>query len=111
MNQEYSYDYSQSATAQELAEQSHLLGAMVRHLQARLEEFDCVKILESSEENALVRAEFQGFSPEQVAKALGDFRQIQIQASGKAVTFYLTPQQRQETIDTIWGGLFHLIVT
>ncbi len=110
MNQEYSYDYSQSATAQELVEHGTLLGSMVRHLKARLEEFDCVEIVESSEEKAMVTAKFQGVSSQQVAQALAEFRQIQIAQTGNAVTFYLTPQQRQETIDTIWGGLFHLLV-
>lgn len=98
-------DYTKLAPPEERGEK---ISALVRHLKARLGEFDCANIAEAQEDTGLVKVQFQGFPPEKVAKALWDFRQIKVGTEGDFVLFHLREAHPHELNDTIWGGFFTL---
>ncbi len=100
-------DYQTIATTQE---QGDILSGMVRHLKARLEEFDCVTLPYISEETGVVKCQVSGFSAQKVAKFLEKDPGIKVKIEEDCLCFCLRPSHRQETIDSIWGGLFHLVM-
>lgn len=102
------YDYSHPASPQELSGEQETLAGMVRHLKARLEEFEAIRFHLCSQEQAQVEVTMEGYSAQALQKALWDFRAIAVALGEEkdSIRFYLRPQQRHETIDTIWGALF-----
>lgn len=101
------YDYTAPAPVEEYGAE---LGALVRHLKARLEEFHCVSIGLCQEEKGIIQATFQGFSPQEMAEALFQFRQFVVVVEGDSLTFYLRKHHRHEENDTIWGGIYRHII-
>lgn len=96
-------NYSKPAPKEEYGS---VLAALVRHLKARVEEFHCATVLDYQEEEGRLTVQFEGFSPQEVAEALYQFRDIVVQVEGDSIRFYLNQSHSHEWNDTIWGGLY-----
>lgn len=92
-----------------VAEQGKEIGALVRHLKARLAEFDCVTLEKADETTGEIQVVFEGFAPGQVAEALGRMPGVQVAVAEDFVVFFLRKDHRHETNDSIWGGLYRYI--
>lgn len=99
-------DYSTLAPVEE---QGAKIGRLVRHLKARLEEFDCVTVEQADETTGKVLVLFAGFSSDEMAQALGRMPGITVAQEAGKVLFFLRKDHRNESNDSIWGGLYRYI--
>lgn len=90
-------------------ERGEEIGGLVRHLKARLEEFDCVTLEQCSQETGEIQVQFQGFTPKEIALALAKLPGIDVAIGENTLGFFLQKSHSHAMNDSIWGGLYRYI--
>ncbi len=90
-------------------EQGAHLGCLLRHLKARVEEFHCITVQKADETTGELALYLEGFSSKQVQEALEQTIGVVAEVEDDCLVFYLREHHRNETNDSIWGGLYRYI--
>ena len=87
------------------------LARLVRHLEARLNDFGPVgpEVRSADQQTGVVLAAFSGRSPQKLADALAQNFGILVRAEGECIVFRLTADCPFEDLDYVWGCLFQIL--
>ncbi len=81
--------------------------ALVRHLRARLEEFEDITLVQCQELEGVVEFSFAGIAPTAMVAQLEEMG-IRVALGEDTICLYLRDCHAHEMNDRIWGGLYRL---